>query len=209
MVTSALIGQVFHWVPLKITVPRSKIIWIIKVRSPVTECYGYGTFWKVCPRENTRCKIDRNLITPIRISFFCRFIQCLDFLTARHPNDAWQRLPYVYVHEQDTFQIKHSYNCRLPQNIFIYLSIYLCLYSPFFGADRFSVSIIYTVGRTPWKGEQPVTRPLPTQNNRKETSMLPSWIRTHDPNVRGGEDCSCLKPRDHCDGWRHLYNCRL
>jgi hypothetical protein len=29
-----------------------------------------------------------------------------------------------------------------------------------------------------------------------------SGIRTHDPNVRGSEDSSCLRPRGHCD--RHL-----
>jgi hypothetical protein len=42
----------------------------------------------------------------------------------------------------------------------------------------FSVTfIIYTVGRTPWKGDQPVARPLPahrtaqTQNKRTQTSI--------------------------------------
>jgi hypothetical protein len=37
---------------------------------------------------------------------------------------------------------------------------------------------LYTVGRTPWTGDQPVARPLPkyrttqTQNKRTQTSML-------------------------------------
>jgi hypothetical protein len=41
----------------------------------------------------------------------------------------------------------------------------------------FSILILYTVGRTPWTGDQPVTRPLPadrtaqTQNKRTQTSM--------------------------------------
>jgi hypothetical protein len=41
----------------------------------------------------------------------------------------------------------------------------------------FSFLIIYTVGRTPWTGHQPVARPLPihrttqTQNKRAKTSI--------------------------------------
>jgi hypothetical protein len=44
----------------------------------------------------------------------------------------------------------------------------------------FSFLILYTVGRTPWMGDQPVGRPLPThrttqtQNKRTETSM--PWV---------------------------------
>jgi hypothetical protein len=44
----------------------------------------------------------------------------------------------------------------------------------------FSFLIFYTVGRTPWKKDQPVARPLPahtttrTQNKRTQTSM--SWV---------------------------------
>jgi hypothetical protein len=34
----------------------------------------------------------------------------------------------------------------------------------------FSVLILYTVGRTPWMGDQPVARPVPTQNTI-QTSM--------------------------------------
>jgi hypothetical protein len=53
---------------------------------------------------------------------------------------------------------------------------------------------IYTVGRIPWMGNQPVANPLPTyrttqpQNKRTEISVP----RTHDPTVRAGEDGSCL-----------------
>jgi hypothetical protein len=41
----------------------------------------------------------------------------------------------------------------------------------------FSFLILYTVGRTPWTGDQPIARPLPThrttqtQNKRTQTSM--------------------------------------
>jgi hypothetical protein len=49
---------------------------------------------------------------------------------------------------------------------------------PLLDLDRFfSFLIFYTVGRTPWMGDQPVARPLPThrttqtQNKRTQTSM--------------------------------------
>jgi hypothetical protein len=39
----------------------------------------------------------------------------------------------------------------------------LLLYSPLLGLGHFlSFLILYTVGRTAWKGDQPVVRPLPT-----------------------------------------------
>jgi hypothetical protein len=56
--------------------------------------------------------------------------------------------------------------------------ILLWLYSPLLGLGRFfSLLILYTIGRTPWTGDQPVARPLlthrttQTQNKRTQTSM--------------------------------------
>jgi hypothetical protein len=61
------------------------------------------------------------------------------------------------------------------------ISIYLWLYSPLLDLGRFFSSLFfYTVGRTPWTGDEPVTRPLPThrtaqtQNKRTKTSM--PWV---------------------------------
>jgi hypothetical protein len=58
---------------------------------------------------------------------------------------------------------------------FIYLSIAL---HPFSDLGRFfSFLILHTFGRTPWNGDQPAARPLPThrttqtQNKRIQTSM--------------------------------------
>jgi hypothetical protein len=53
----------------------------------------------------------------------------------------------------------------------------LLLYSPLLGLGRFfSFSVLYTVGRTTWTGDQPVTRSLPTHrtthNKHTQTSML-------------------------------------
>jgi hypothetical protein len=61
-----------------------------------------------------------------------------------------------------------------------YLNIYLWLYRSL-DLDRFfSFLILYTVGRTPWTGDHPVARPLPThrrtqtQNKLTHTSM--PWV---------------------------------
>jgi hypothetical protein len=58
--------------------------------------------------------------------------------------------------------------------IFVVISL-LCLYSPLLGLGRFfNFSILYTVGRTPWTGHQPVAKPLPThrttQTQNKRTN---------------------------------------
>jgi hypothetical protein len=57
------------------------------------------------------------------------------------------------------------------------LSLSLWLYSPLGLGRFFTFSILYTVGRTSWTGDQPITRPLPThrttpsQNKPTQTSM--------------------------------------
>jgi hypothetical protein len=60
----------------------------------------------------------------------------------------------------------------------IYISICLWLYGPLLGLGSFfSFLIFYTDGRTPWTGDEPVSRPLPahrttqTQNKRTQTTM--------------------------------------
>jgi hypothetical protein len=80
-----------------------------------------------------------------------------------------------------------------PIYLSIYLSIYLWLYNPLLDLGRFlSFLILYTVGRTPWMGDQAVARPLPAhrttqiQNNTDIRAL--SGIRTHDPSVRASED---------------------
>jgi hypothetical protein len=59
-----------------------------------------------------------------------------------------------------------------------YRDSFLWLYSPLLGLGRFfSFLILYTIGRFPWTGDQPVSRPVPTQrttqtqNKRRQTSM--------------------------------------
>jgi hypothetical protein len=81
------------------------------------------------------------------------------------------------------------------------LPIYLRLYSPLLGLGCFfSFLIIYTVGRTPWMGDQPVAKPLPTHRKNARTDIHAlSGIRTHNPSVQASEGSSCLRQRGHCD----------
>jgi hypothetical protein len=51
----------------------------------------------------------------------------------------------------------------------------------------------YTVGRTPYTGDQPVARPLPTHRINAD-SHTSSGIQTHNPRVRECEDVPCLSP---------------
>jgi hypothetical protein len=74
-------------------------------------------------------------------------------------------------------------------------------------ADLLVSLIISTEGRTPWKGDQLVARPLPkhrttqTQNKRIHTPNIHALfgIRTHDPGFRAGEDSACLRPLGYRD----------
>jgi hypothetical protein len=69
---------------------------------------------------------------------------------------------------------------------------------------------LYTIGRTPWTSDRPVTRPLPkyratqTQENARTHTHTPnihavSGIRTHDHSVRASEDSLCLRPLSYRD----------
>jgi hypothetical protein len=65
---------------------------------------------------------------------------------------------------------------------------------------------LYKVGRTPWMGDQPVARPMPTHrkyehriNAHNPDIHALSGIQTHDLSVRASEDSSCLRPLGHCD----------
>jgi hypothetical protein len=63
---------------------------------------------------------------------------------------------------------------------------------------------IWTVGRTPWTGDRPDAKPLPThraaQHRKTRTHIhASSGVRTHDPSVRAAEDSTCLRPRGHWD----------
>jgi hypothetical protein len=83
--------------------------------------------------------------------------------------------------------------CRIEFSLPTYIHTYtyillllLWLYITLLGLGRFlSFLILYTVGRTPWNGDQPVARHLHNHRinaHNKDTHAL-SRIRTHDPSV--------------------------
>jgi hypothetical protein len=74
---------------------------------------------------------------------------------------------------------------------------------------------IWTVGRTPWTGDQPGARPLTmhrtTQHRKTRTHIhASSGFRNHDPSVWAAEDSPCLRPLGHWDQlsyqlWSRIY----
>jgi hypothetical protein len=70
------------------------------------------------------------------------------------------------------------------------MEFYLWLYSPLLNLSGFfSFLILHTVGRTPWTGDQPVTRPLPT--HRINIHRHPSLEYYSNPRSQ----CSCGRRR--------------
>jgi hypothetical protein len=65
----------------------------------------------------------------------------------------------------------------------------------------FTLLILHTVGRAPWTGDQPVTRPQATHRiNAHHTDIHAlSGIRNKDPRARASEDSLCFSPRGYCD----------
>jgi hypothetical protein len=53
-----------------------------------------------------------------------------------------------------------------------YFIIYLWLYSPCGRWPLFQFLNLYIVGRSPWTGDQPVARPLPTHTAKKKTHRI-------------------------------------
>jgi hypothetical protein len=84
----------------------------------------------------------------------------------------------------------------------IYLYIYLSMaLQPLWTMAAFQFLNLRTVGRTPWTGDQPVAKLLPTHSTTQTHTHIhaSSGIQTHDRSVRASEDSSCLRPRHHCD----------
>jgi hypothetical protein len=83
----------------------------------------------------------------------------------------------------------------------VYLSICLSMALQSFVAPWPLFQFLNSVHRrrTPWTGDQPVSRPLQYKHRINADIHCLSWIRSHDPSVRVIEDSSCFRPRGHCD----------
>jgi hypothetical protein len=82
----------------------------------------------------------------------------------------------------------HFHNRKRKYCPLLHHLLLLWLYSPLFGLGRFfSYVIFYTVGRTPWTGDQHVARPLSTyrttQTPNKRTQTFMPWVG-FEPTIR-------------------------
>jgi hypothetical protein len=96
------------------------------------------------------------------------------------------------------------------------VKLLLWLYSPLLGLGRyFSFFILYTVGRTPWTGDHPVTRPLPThrtaqtQNKRTQTSMPWVGFEPRIPSFERAKAVHALDPAVPVIGWHRECICSV
>jgi hypothetical protein len=65
--------------------------------------------------------------------------------------------------------------------------------------------ILWTAGRIPWTGDQPVTGLLSTQDNTDTHSCF-EWDSNYDPSVGADENGSYFRPCGHCDRYK-IYAC--
>jgi hypothetical protein len=79
----------------------------------------------------------------------------------QHFGETW----YLHLQVWKSLFYPDDKGNRFLQNYVTYLSIsiYLWLYSPYGPWPLFQFLNLYKVGRTPWTGDEPVARPLPTQ----------------------------------------------
>jgi hypothetical protein len=92
------------------------------------------------------------------------------------------------------FRVKPALARSQSYDALVFLSLSLWLYGPLLGLVRFfSFLILYTVGRTPWTGDQPVAGLLPAHTGQQKHRInhtdihASSEIRTHDPSVRANK----------------------
>jgi hypothetical protein len=81
--------------------------------------------------------------------------------------------------------------------IIINIIIIITTLQPLVGPLLFSsFLILYTVGGTPWTGDQPVARPLCTHriNTHNRDNNALNGIRTHDSSVRASKTVRALDP---------------
>jgi hypothetical protein len=99
----------------------------------------------------------------------------MQFILCAGWNPLFQVFPWFFHHSL-SYRLMISYYFRLPvfsHSLYISLWLYsLCGHWPLFQSLT-----LFTIGRTPWTGDQPIARPLPThrttqpQNKRTQTSM--------------------------------------
>jgi hypothetical protein len=114
-----------------------------------------------------------------------------------------------YISACSIMQLVSKCHLHIRKTLLSCLSVAL---QPLWTLAVFQFLNLYKVGRTPWTGDQPVSRPLPTHRKKTHTDIhVSNGIRTHAPSVREVGDGSCLRPRYHCDGtfcyefWKYMH----
>jgi hypothetical protein len=68
---------------------------------------------------------------------------------------------------------------------------------------------IWRVGRTPWPGDQPEARPLPTQDNttqkNADTHACFNWDSNPRSQCSSGRSSTCLRPLDNWDQLKYTH----
>jgi hypothetical protein len=153
-------------------------------QSPKREATGYPFsrqyMWFVSFLSNS-LPFSLNIRTPISMGNYSieqRFWNMVTKTTCAHQD--------LFVRPPSTYKTNKCFPCWKPlfsietNFLFLSLSLSLSMALQSFGPwplFLFRFVILYTVGRTPWTGDQPIARPLPTnrttqtQNKRTQTSM--------------------------------------
>jgi hypothetical protein len=90
---------------------------------------------------------------PTSVASYCHVL--LAWLIKGFGLDNWIYWSLLYTRNHNKLQI--------------FIPFSLWLYSPLDFGPFFSSLILYTVGKTPWTGDQPVVRPLPTHRTTHST----------------------------------------
>jgi hypothetical protein len=173
-------------------------------------------FYSLCPSVQQWTIVHLHFFIPLIILFFAfekKTILLLQKCTSELPTWRLFQIPIFTLLLYPLFVTDWPLNHSA-----YYIVVYIWPQKSLYGSTVllldlglfFSFLILYTVGRTPWTGNQPVSRILPkhstaqTQNNRKEISMSRMGFETK---IQAFERAKTvhLRPRGQCDRQSQKY----
>jgi hypothetical protein len=123
-------------------------------------CLNFRSGWSVVPTESEASRLETTCSNA-----FHRH-RSLQASTGIVQINRLRRTPTFFSthYSRPLHPTLHSFSSWIYTQLF---SFPLWLYSPLDLGRFFSFLILYTVGRSPWTGHQPVARPLPTHNTNR------------------------------------------